>query len=113
MVADELMDLGFVKVVTISHDTFRISVNELIGFLRHFRAAVEEKIKTLVELNTQIQCLRCVNDQGLGGGGGSSDNIPVVEEVVPDLQHLLRRFSFGNGGVSLQKNIECCLRKSE
>ena len=110
MVADELIDLGFVKVVTISHDTFRISVNELIGFLRHFRAAVEEKIETLVELNTQIQCLRCVNDQGLGGGGGSSDNIPAVEEVVPDR---LRRFSFGNGGISLQKSIECCLRKSE
>ena len=112
MAAKDLMDVGFVEEVRISHNTFRISVNELLGFLRGFRVAVAEKIETLVELNTQIQCLRCVNDIGVGGGK-SNDNLWAAEEVVPDLQQRLKKFSFGIGGVSLQKSIECCLRQSQ
>ena len=73
--------------------------------LQSFRTTLKEKLNSLLALDTKIQCLKCVSNIG---ESRFTNKVSAAEEVIPDLQYLLRQFSFGNRGVSLKKTLNDC-----
>ena len=100
------MNIKFKENVEISQDTFKISVQELSKFLEEFRNDLQEKLDFLITLETKILCENRNKNGMETDQQDNQENVLAAEKIIPYLEGKLRRFSFGNMGVSFSKTLK-------
>ena len=93
---------GIGGVFAIPDDTFKISLEEAIDFMKSYRCSIEEKLQTLQAIATKLDCEKRAKGLEFDNKALRFEEIKA-QSTIDQLKLESNRWFFGNTGISLAK----------